>query len=136
MSEAVLPRERCIVIRMEGLGPLLPEALKTVATLAGGALGLEWYKRWTGRRQATRQQPIELTAKILDDGDELRRELMAEVRRLSEERDKAVERAHAAEMRLASLEPDYERLKIRLERKDERCKALEAQVAGGGTNAP
>jgi hypothetical protein len=126
-------RQRTVVFRMDPIaGGLLGEMISALAGLAGGALGLEALKRWGDRQRKKREEPLELTAKILDDGDALRTLLLEEVKRLQTEKDACMERAHKAEMGLAVTQGEMTRLQTRLERKDEQNKALQQQLITAG----
>jgi len=122
--------QRLLLLRMEPEAAI--ELAKLGGALAGGAVGLkllDWFRTWRGRRQ---REPVELTAKILDDGDKLRELLLEEVKRLQGEKDAAIERAHIAEKALAVIEAEHKRLALRLERKDEQNKALLSQLIDSG----
>jgi hypothetical protein len=108
------------------------ELARLGGSVLGGALGLEAIRRWADRRRQRRQQPIELTAKLIDDGDEMRRLLLDRVARLEEQHAASVERAHRAELELATARPEIDKLRRRLERKDEACKALTQQLLAAG----
>lgn len=112
------------------------QAAVELARIGGGLLGggflVELYRRWRDRRAKQEQQPIELTAKLIDDGDEMRRLLLERVTHLEAQHAQAVERAHRAEIELAQQRPEVEKLRRRLERKDECCKALTAQLLAAG----
>lgn len=125
---------RTVILTMDlqaGNG-MLERLLTYLLTFAGGAGGLELIKRWMDRRKRQAEEPVELTARILDDGDRLRGMLLEEVKRVGTERDLAVERAHKAELQLAVLSAEASRLTTRLERKDEQNKALANQVINLG----
>lgn len=103
-----------------------------VVKLLGGALGggaLVKFASWIGRRWRKHQQePVELTARILDDGDQLRELLLGEVKALRAEKDAAVERAHKSEIEGVVLKAENATLRSRLDRKDEQNKALQTQI--------
>lgn len=133
MTVADLPRapvRRTLVLTMD------QQAAVELARIGGGLLGggflVELYRRWRDRRAKQEQQPIELTAKLIDDGDELRRLLLQRVTHLEEQHALAIERAHRAEVELAGARPEVDKLRRRLERKDECVKALTAQLLGAG----
>ena len=61
-------------------------------------------------------------------GEEMRRVLMEDNRRLQGEKDAAIERAHKAELELVSTSSKLAQIEGRLTRKDEALKALQNQV--------
>jgi hypothetical protein len=103
-----------------------------IMKLLGGALGggaLVKLFAWAGRRWRKHQQePVELTARILDDGDKFRELLLEEVKSLRTEKDAAVERAHRGELEAVVLKSENATLRSRLDRKDEQNKALQTQI--------
>lgn len=100
--------------------------------IVGGAATAKLVDRWFSWRRKKQQQPVELTARIIDDGDKLRDLLLAENKELRAEKDVAVERAHTAELKLARTEPELEKLRRRLTERDTQLKALQSQVASLG----
>lgn len=122
--------QRSLVLRMDGEQAL--EIAKLGVAAATGSGGLALFRWWAERRRKRSQEPVEITAKLIDDGDELRRLLLERVTKLEADHSAAIERAHRAELELAALRPDVERLRSRLERKDEQAKALCAQIVGLG----
>lgn len=123
-------RQRVLVLRMDAAAR---DAILGIGTsVLTGAVGLELLKRFFAWRRQRRDEPTEITAKILDDGDELRRILLEQVQRLQAEKDLATERAHRVEIDLAILRLEHERLKTRLERKDAAALALHNQVMNLG----
>jgi predicted nuclease with TOPRIM domain len=102
------------------------------AAVLGGGLGVKLLDRLFAWHKRKASEPVELTAKILDDGDKLRELLLEEAKTLRAEKDTVTERAHRAELELAALRPEVEKLRARLDRKDEQCKALQAQILALG----
>lgn len=122
--------QRSLVLRMDG--EQLFELAKLGVAAATGTGGLALFRWWADRRRKRAQEPVEITAKLIDDGDELRRLLLERVTKLEADHAEAIERAHRAELELATVRPEVEKLRGRLERKDEQAKALSAQVIGLG----
>ncbi len=130
MAEAVASSTRFLVLRMDAEQSL--ELFKAGGTLLTGALGLKLFDRLTARWRRKRQEPVELTAKIIDDGDRFREMLLEEVKSLRAEKDTVLERAHKAEIDLSIVRSENVTLRSRIDRKDEQCKALQSQVIGLG----
>lgn len=122
--------QRSLVLRMDG--EQLIEIAKLGVAAATGTGGLALFRWWADRRRKRAQEPVEITAKLIDDGDELRRLLLERVTKLEADHATAIERAHRAELEVAVLRPEVEKLRGRLERKDEQAKALCAQIVGLG----
>ena len=129
MSYAIAGGRR-LVIRMDSAQTL--ELAKLAGGVLGGAAGLKLFDSLTARWRQKRREPVELTAKIIDDGDKLRELLLEEVKSLRAEKDVVVERAHKAELAAALSQAENQTLRSRIDRKDEQCKALQAQVHGLG----
>lgn len=130
MNQAIASGSRTLVLTMDAAQQSEVFKLLGVA-LGGGALGKLF--GWVGRRwRKSQQEPVELTARILDDGDHLRELLLVEVKALRLETAAATERAHLAEMKSAREGYENSTLRNRLTRKDEQNKALMAQVIGLG----
>lgn len=130
MDHAIATGGRTLVLTMDAAQQ--SEILKLAGGLLGGGALVKFFG-WAGRRWKKHQQePVEFTARILDDGDQLRELLLGEVRALRIETSAAAERAHAAELACAREKYENTTLRNRLTRKDEQCKALMAQVIGLG----
>jgi hypothetical protein len=129
MSQTVTS-PRLLVLSVE------PTQVVELAKIAGGvfsgALGLRLWDRIAARFERKKREPVELTARILDDGDKFREVLLARAERLSVDKDLATERAHRAETELAIAKGDLSRLSMRLTRKDEALKALHNQIISLG----
>lgn len=117
---------RLLLLTMEPSTAL--ELAKLGGAITGGAFGLELLRRFFGWRKRRAEEPVELKAKIIDDGDKFRELLLDEFKRMNVENAELRERAHQAETRLAVLQAEHSRLHIRLERKDEAQKVLVAQL--------
>jgi hypothetical protein len=126
MSSAATAARRYLV-RMDGAAAYestIGHLVTVIVAALGGGLGLEAFKRWADRRKKAAAQPLEFTARVLDEGDTLRRLLMEEATALRQENREIRERAHAAELQLAVLAAEHVRLKVRLERKDQQARML------------
>jgi len=120
---------RRLVLKMDAAtGDLLRDAAKVGGSIIGGAGGLELINRWLARRRKKQAEPIEFQARILDDGDEMRRLLLDENRILRADNVASLERAHKAELDLALANAELQRMRMRMERKDVEGRALIAQV--------
>ncbi len=125
--EAAFPDgSRRMVLRLESQQVI--EVAKIAGGVLGGALGVKFFDRIGGWFSRRRKEPLEFTARIIDDGEEIRRDLMKENRELRDKNEAVLERAHKAEVELATVKQDLSRLGLRMERKDEQLKAVSSQV--------
>jgi hypothetical protein len=130
MSNAIATGGRTLVLSMDAAQQT--EIIRTLGLVLGGGAAAKALA-WVGARwRKSRQQPVEFTARILDDGDQLRELLLGEVKALRLETNAATERAHKAEMSAAQEKYENATLRNRLTRKDEQCKALQSQLIGLG----
>jgi hypothetical protein len=118
---------RKLVMRMDGDQAL--EVIKIASGVLGGALGLRVLDWWGKHRTSRIKEPVELTARILDDGDRVREMLFEDNKVLRVSRDAAVERAHVAELALTAEKAHNALIQRRLERKDIANTALIGQLA-------
>jgi hypothetical protein len=121
---------RLLVLRMDPAQSL--ELFKIGGSILAGGLGLKLFDSLTSRWRRKRQEPVELTAKIIDDGDRFREMLLEEVKSLRAEKDAAIEKCHKAQLDCAQTMYENTTLRARLTRKDEQNHALQSQIIGLG----
>lgn len=125
---------RTVVCRVEGLtvpGPW-DAVLSAVAGLLGGGLGVEWLRGRQKRGEKKVERDEAVTLRILDDGTQFRELLLERVEALTASEKETRERAHAAELQAAVAAEKMDKLKGRLERKDEQLKILRALLSDRG----
>lgn len=129
---------RTVVCRVEGLNVPGPwdAILSAVAGMLGGGLGVEWLRGRQRKSEKDVDREEAVTLRILDDGTQFREILLQRVESLTTQERDARERAHAAELRAAIAEEHLDKLKGRLERKDERLKILQALLSERGVEMP
>jgi hypothetical protein len=123
---AITGTNRLLILRMDPAQSL--ELFKVGGSILAGGLGLKLWDSITSRWRKKRLEPVELTAKIIDDGDRFREMLLEEVKSLRAEKDAAIEKCHKAELGCAQTAYENTTLRSRLTRKDEQCKALQSQL--------
>lgn len=134
--ETAAPTRTCVVT-FEALPEGTISHLVTGAlSLLGGGLGVEAFKRWAERRHKRDEEEGEFRVKILDEGDRFRTLLLEEVHQLREQCSTHLERAHVAEIQSAIAGEKLDKLKSRLERKDEQMKILGALLAEHNVRLP
>jgi hypothetical protein len=128
---------RIMHLRFEGLvrPGQLADLLTSLGTLASGALGLKLVEGWLARRQQKRATAGQLTVEILEDGADLRHRLLEEAKELRALERAATDRAHAAELRAASLETEVAALKTVAAQREQLLARLLDEFGGSASAA-